>query len=207
MHRLACIIVALVLGVALPARAQEAEADGALAVLLDLDAADWPQLLAQLDAAWPGTRRIGSGPDPVTEGDPWFWSAVFQTPGAAEAPPHGMTLTCTRYGRDSHRALIAIRAPDLRPWPGGADVRLFCEGFGQFWGREVVEGFVRGAQPMLETWAVDAIRGAADRRSYRGGDTAPRNGRMVGSFRLDTSRAGGRVPGVVVEVSLEIYGF
>lgn len=207
MRYLAWIIAACALMAARPGPAQEAEADGALAVLLDLEPAEEPLLLAELDAAWPATRRIALGPDPATEGDPWFWSAVFQTPGASDVPPHGLTLTCTRHGPDSHRALIARRAPGLRPWPGGAQVRLFCEGQGVFWGRDVEALFVRGAAPMLETWAEERGGGVARPGSYRGADTAPRAGRMVRSFRLETSRAGGARPGAVVELEVEIFGF
>ncbi|MBS8227394.1 hypothetical protein [Vannielia litorea] len=188
-------------------RAQEGAAEGALAVLLDLSAGEPREVLGELAAAWPGSRRIGLGPDPVTEGDPWFWSEVFQTPGTRATPPYGLTLTCTRYGPDSHRALIALRQPGLKPWPGGADVRLGCRGAGVFWGRGLEPVLVRGARDMLETWAVDAEGGPAMRRHYRGGDTAPRAGRMVQAFTLSTSRTGGTVPGLVVEVDVAIFAF
>ncbi|WP_074255496.1 hypothetical protein [Vannielia litorea] len=178
-----------------------------MAVLVDLDPGSREEVLGALGAAWPGTRRIGPGPDPATEGDPAFWSAVFQTPGVTETPPHGLTLTCTRYGHVSHRALIARRHRGLRPWPGGAEVRLHCEGHGVFWGRALTDGLVRGARAMLETWAVDADPSQPGQRSFRGGDTGPRGGRMVKGFWLEVSPAGGRLPGVVVALEVEIFGF
>ncbi len=190
-----------------PGAAQEAEAEGALAVLLDLTAGDEREVLAEIGAAWPGSRRTGLGPDPATEGDPWFWSAVIQTPGGLATPPFGLTLTCTQHGYDSHRALIALRQPGLRPWPGGAKVRLYCEAYGVFWGQGLETALVRGAQPLLETWTSDRDRSRAGRMVYRGGDTAPRQGRMVKSFRLEVDRAAGTLPGVVVAMEVEIFGF
>ncbi|QDC09679.1 hypothetical protein FHY55_10670 [Oceanicola sp. D3] len=207
MHWFAGITLALCSLTGPMAQAQGIEAEGTLAVLLDLPVGEAGAVLGELDAAWRGSRIIGRGPGPVTEGDPWFWSAVFQTPGMEATPRHGLTLTCSRHGHESHRAMIAARTRGLRPWPGGAVARLTCEGAGVFWGRNLGPLILRGAQDMLETWAVDTEPGQPGHLSYRGGDTAPRGGRMVGRFRLDMTRAGGALPGSEVWVEVEIYRF
>ena len=205
-----CILYRLSLVLAFlaePSAAQVAKADGLLAVLFDLPFGGEGEVLAALDSRWPGSRRIGVGQGPVTEGDPLYWSAVFRTPGLEATPPHGLTLSCIRYGPESHRALIDRRADGLRPWPGGADARLFCEGQGVFWGRGVSPMLARGAQPVVEAWAVDRSRLPPVGMTYRGGDTAPRQGRMVRSFRMVSSPAGGTVPGEVFSVRVEIFDF
>ncbi|MFY0632831.1 MAG: hypothetical protein JXQ91_03405 [Vannielia sp.] len=209
MHRVVGVFLAFAMALCAgrAALSQEAEADGALAVLLDLSL-DAPEgVLAELVIAWPGTRRIASGADPGDGADPLYWSAMFQTPGAADTPPHGLTLSCTRYGHRTHRALMSARRAGLRPWPGGADVRLFCEGYGVYWGRELGAELVHGAEAMVETWAEERDPSFPGLRRYRGGDTAPRGGRMVKGFGLETSPAGGKLPGVVVSLEVEIYGF